>query len=138
MMIRWKKIYETNISEIDILNKELVSIINEFYKSVLIDNISDQAEDLIIKMIQISQKLFSEEKRLFEIYAYPEEERSSHLEEHNFLMEVLIKAKKNVKEGDIIICYKLADILRNWLVNHLLITDREFAEYVKKGIKISG
>ena len=136
-MIRWKKIYETNISEIDILNKELVSIINEFYKSVLIDNINDQAENLIIQMIETSQKLFSEEKRLFEIYAYSEDEKFSHLEEHNIFMEVLIKAKKNVKKGDIIICYKLADILRNWLVNHLLITDREFAEFVRKRIKIS-
>jgi hemerythrin-like metal-binding protein len=134
-MLRWKKIYETGISEIDDLNRKTVSVINDFYKCILSDEIEDEAPALIRKLIRISVELFAVEKQLFEIFKYDEDEMNVHLDDHDIFVKVLSSALKKVKRGDMLVIYKLADYLRNWIIEHLMIEDRKFADF-KTGQKI--
>ena len=132
MMIRWSKIYETGISVVDFQNKELVGAINEFYKCIFTDNMQKDAESNIRKMIMASVKLFSVEKGLFDTHEYYEDEKRSHLEDHDVFLKMLTDTLQKLKTGDVLSAYKLADFLRNWIVEHMMTSDRKFAEFASQ------
>lgn len=132
MMIRWNKIYETGISVIDFQNKELVGTINEFYKCIFTESINEDAEVHIRKMIVASVNLFSIEKGLFDTHEYYEDEKSSHLEDHDLFLKMLTDTLQKIKGGDVLFAYKLADFLRTWIVEHMINADRKFAEFVSQ------
>ncbi len=137
MIIRWKYIYETGIFVIDYRNKKLVSLINEFYKYIFTEDIIDHAERIVNKMIIELITHFSVEKKLLKDYNYTPESIDKHIEEHDYFIEKLENALKRIESGDIIVCYKLADFLRSWIVKHMLGSDKEFASFVKKANRIT-
>lgn len=132
MMIRWNKVYETGISVIDFQNKELVGAINEFYKCIFTESIKEEAETFIRKMVIASAKLFSVEKGLFDTHEYYEDEKNSHLEDHDIFLKMLTDTLQKIKQGDYLASYKLADFLRTWIVEHMINADRKFAEFVSQ------
>lgn len=131
-MIRWNKAYETGISVIDHQNKELVGAINEFYKCIFTECIHNNVEVYIRKMIMTSVKLFSFEKGLFDTHEFYDEEKNSHLDDHDIFLKMLTDTLQKLKIGDFLATYKLADFLRNWMVEHMMNADRKFADFVSQ------
>ena len=132
MILRWKSIYETGISDTDQRNKKLVSIINEFYKYISDECIIDHAERIVNQLLTVSTAHFHAEKEIFFQYNLIPERIEKHIEEHKFFIEVLKHALIKIQSGDLLVCYKTADFLRSWIVKHMLGSDREFALFVKK------
>ena len=89
MIIRWKQIFETGISETDLRNKKLVSIINEFYKYIFEECIIDHAERVINQLLTESIAHFSGEEEVFNQYNFTAERIEKHIEEHKYFTKVL-------------------------------------------------
>ena len=137
MILRWKRIYETGISDTDQRNKKLLSIINEFYKYISDECIIDHAERIIKQLLTVSTEHFHAEKEIFFQYNFIPERIEKHIEEHKFFIEVLNNALIKIQSGDLLVCYKTADFLRSWIVKHMLGSDREFGLFVKNIQKVT-
>lgn len=137
MILRWKRIYKTGISDTDQRNKKLVCIINEFYKYISDECIIDHAERIITQLLKVSTAHFHAEKELFNQYNFTVERIEKHIEEHKLFIEVLKNALISIQSGDLPVCYKTADFLRSWIVKHMLGSDREFGLFVKNIQKVT-
>ena len=137
MIIRWKEIYATGISDTDQWNKKLVNIINEFYKHIFTEGIIEDPEKIVNQMITESIMHFSVEKQLFNRYNFTPGSIAKHIDQHNSFVKVLEYTLRKIKSGDVLVWYSLADFLRSWIVKHMLGSDKEFALFVKETNKIT-
>ncbi len=129
MSITWKDIYETGVPVIDDQHKNLIKLINDLYEAqkkgqgqLVIGNILDN-------LVDYTQKHFTAEEQLFENTAYPQIE--DHKKEHAYFTGRINEFKSDQKSGNIILSLKTIDFLKDWTINHILGTDKEYTPYLK-------
>jgi hemerythrin len=130
MKVVWKKTYETGIIEIDKQHQKFVKLINDVYEMVEKNDVIS-LEKLLIELSNYADYHFKTEERLFSENKYVEEETELHLKKHDQFISSLNKLKKEKQYSDMNRAYKLADLLRKWLINHILVYDMRYANYFK-------
>lgn len=128
MSIVWKDIYNIGVPQIDEQHKKLIEIINELYDAqkkgqgqLVIGSILDRLVDYTIMH-------FSDEEGLFLNSAYPNAD--NHKKEHLSFTEKIMEFKNDQRSGNIILSLKTIDYLKDWTINHILGTDKEYTDYL--------
>jgi hemerythrin len=140
-LIVWDDSISLNITEIDSQHKQLVKIINELFDAMKDARGFDVLEDILKRLVDYTEYHFSTEENYFDQFRYIESE--SHKEEHRFLIKQVNEFKKAFDEGKIkrdgsdqVLTVDLWNLLKNWLINHIQISDQQFASLFKaKGVK---
>ncbi len=129
-MIKWEDKFSVGISIIDEEHKKFIGIIN---KAILanehIDNI-EETKEVIGEMLEYSDKHFSTEEAYMVKFKSPEYEwhRNVHLD----FREKAIKSYNKIIRGDYHIANELLEYLKQWLVNHIQVTDKRYIDCFKK------
>jgi len=131
MNFKWKKTYETNIKEIDDQHKIFFTLINDLYKIINMDENEAEIESIMNQLLEYSAYHFEFEEEFLKDNKYPKEEYETHKVEHNTFKEKIIKIKNNNTVSINIKAYQLAEFLRKWLVEHILVSDKEYSDYFK-------
>jgi hemerythrin len=133
--ITWSDEFSVGIESIDDQHKKLVSIIKTLYYAITDGKASDVMDTIFNNLIGYSEQHFSYEEELFKRYDYPDAE--DHKEEHAELKRQLIKLKNDIFSGDHFMSQELIlKFLEDWLINHILKTDKKFGPYlIEKGVK---
>lgn len=133
-LIEWDDSLKVHISIVDNQHKVLVDILNQLYDMALKNESAEKLGPIFESLIEYTEKHFSMEENLFEKYGYPEE--AGHKDEHKKLRAQLYEYRQIFQEHGPTIMFELLNFLRNWLVTHILGTDREYAEFFhNKGIR---
>jgi hemerythrin len=140
-LIAWDDSISLNISEIDNQHKQLVKIINELFDAMKNARGFDVLEDILARLVDYTEYHFSTEEKYFDQLRYIESE--PHKEEHRFLIKQVNEFKKAFDEGQIkrdgsdrVLTVDLWNLLKNWLINHIQISDQKFAPLFKEnGVK---
>ncbi len=133
--VTWSDEFSVGIESIDDQHKRLVSIIKTLYYAITDGKASDVMDTIFNNLIDYSEKHFSYEEDLFKRYDYPDTE--NHKEEHTELKRQLIKLKNDIYSGTHFMSeVLLLKFLEDWLIKHILKTDKKFAPYlIEKGVK---
>ena len=60
----------------------------------------------------------------------------SHIELHEKLVDQVVEYQKKFHSGDKMLSMEILDLLKNWLINHILGNDKKYVPYMlKAGIK---
>ena len=128
--ISWNKDLELGIAVVDSQHKMLVDMINELHDSFLEGKSFEKMGDILTGLLFYSQTHFATEEELFDKHGYPE--KRAHISEHNeFIMKISSKVDK-MKKGESVLSVDIARYLRDWLINHVMISDKKFAPYIKE------
>nr|WP_320050039.1 bacteriohemerythrin [uncultured Desulfuromonas sp.] len=135
-VIVWNKNFETGLAEVDQQHRHLVEITNRFGQILSDKNaLCKEMEEIFTELVSYTQYHFSEEEHLMESTGIDSRHIAYHKNEHaSFLQSVLHlygESKLGRDTGK-----PLFEFLMNWLVYHILGSDRTFGEqvaFIQKG-----
>ncbi len=127
---QWDKACETGIAKIDVQHRVIVKILNDLYDIVIGDKEEEKMKDIIHELVQYTIYHFGEEEKLFKKYGFPLEKE--HKEEHQKFINKVKESVRLVEEDKGMVALELITFLKDWLTEHIMITDGKYAEYFKQ------
>jgi len=123
----WKSSFEIGIEKIDSEHKHLLQLLN--------DCISDltSAKGICDELKEYAEFHFSDEEDLMQWSRYPEFQ--THQQWHRFFEDQVRQLEKAIFTGGEKSIASLISFLRDWILNHILLEDKEFAKYIHANFK---
>lgn len=129
-MISWHEDLKTGIAAIDAQHLGLVNTYNELYSTLTAGLPGALLEPVFLRLIESADRHFDFEEHLMRRHDYPDLE--GHAVEHANLRRVVEKIRADVSEGQRSIGIDLMAFLKDWLMSHILDTDRPLGEFLER------
>lgn len=127
-VIRWRDTYDTGVEAVDLEHRKLVELIEAMHTSIRDNEPQETVEQVINEIAEYTQDHFKNEESLMQNEQYPE--LDEHKIEHRTLIEEVAVFKErllnNFPDGR----QDFYRFLREWLINHILDSDKKFGVYV--------
>lgn len=128
--IKWEESYSVNNQEIDAQHQEWISIFNRLH-NVLIsrnqDTIGTIAADSLKAMLDYAECHFKLEEDYLKKINYPD--FLAHRRLHRDFANQLYHYNNDINRGVLVLNTKLIKLMKNWLVNHINIEDKKYADF---------
>ncbi len=132
-LIEWSDKYRIGIKTIDAQHKQLIELINELNVAMATGESTNVLSDILSGLTQYTRIHFAYEEKLLEIHGYPQ--TVEHQQEHHKMISQVEQFNQQfMLDPTSAISLELMQYLTNWLTNHILVTDKEYVEFlVDKG-----
>jgi len=132
--INWSDELSVGVTLFDNDHKELVSLANRLHDSITVGSQQSVLLPILNELVKYTIFHFGHEEGMMLQYAYPDYKK--HKAEHDALIEKVQDYHDQVMEGKTSISLSLIGFLKDWLVNHIMKSDKEYkAFFEKKGIR---
>lgn len=132
--ISWNEKYSVDIKTIDDQHLVLLQIINDLHEAMKAGKSKEILGSTLDGLVKYTNTHFSNEEKLMMSAAYPQ--LPSHKIEHSRFVSKLNEFQKNFDNGSTLLSIDLLNFLRDWLLNHITVTDKQYSPLMKqKGIK---
>ena len=128
--IEWKKEYELGVEEIDNQHKKLVDIVNRYVEAKTNNHEEKIIGPIVKELVEYTQTHFSSEEMHMQQHNYPL--LLLHKSQHKALVAQLINILKDMKERKSAVGDELLQLLKAWLIKHILEEDHKYAKYLNK------
>ena len=133
-MIEWEDKFNVGISIIDEEHKKLIGILNKAIFAKEHNDKPEEIKEVLNEMVEYSHKHFSTEEAYMVKFNFPEYQ--FHKNEHLDFIDKTIASYNKLVRGDYQIANELLEYLKQWLANHIQVTDRQYIDCFKKnGLK---
>ncbi len=127
--IVWTDELSLGIDIVDSQHKVLCNYINELYKAMQ-NNASDKALGALLDdLANYTVTHFSDEEKIFGGSKYPDV--LTHKEVHRKFVKKLVEFKEQLSGGSAVLSINLLEFLKDWLIKHIMGTDRQYVQYVQ-------
>ena len=133
-MIKWDDKYSVGISMIDEEHKKFIGILNKAIFAKEHNDSPEEIKEVLKEMTDYALTHFKTEEIYMKEFNYPEYQ--DHKEEHHdFAMKTIAYLDKVIK-GDYQIANEILEHLKQYLVNHIQVTDKKYIDCFKEnGLK---
>ncbi len=128
--IKWNNKYCVGISIIDEQHKKLFGFLNKTIDAMEHSDNIEELKEVLDEMTQYALEHFETEEAYMIEFDYPE--CRYHSEEHYRFFTKAIAYFDRVVNGDNHISNELIEYLKQWLVNHIQVSDRRYIDCFKK------
>ena len=137
--IIWNDTFLTGINRIDDQHKVLVNTLNEANTRLANGVTRDLLEQITRDLLSYAIYHFETEEGLMREYDYEagsDAAETRHREEHRSFSQQVVKLREGLRDGRLVTREELLSFLNQWLVNHILHTDKQFGEFlIKQGYR---
>lgn len=130
--VKWQESLSIGYATIDGHHKKLVRIVEELRNMLDLPEVEYRLK--IGKMLkQLSDYTiyhFNEEERIMQKYEYPN--LREHATIHAFFVEKLHSTLPLIAKGDKSVAIEMYGFLSDWLIEHIAVEDRKWAEFIHK------
>ena len=123
-MISWLENYSVNNFLLDAQHKKLVSIINMLHSAMKEGQAKNMLEIILDDLILYTNEHFRTEERMMMNANFPG--LKEHRIAHEKLNDKVLEFQKRFRENEVLISMDLMNFLKNWLINHIEITDKKY------------
>jgi len=131
--IIWNASMMTGVPEIDEQHMILVHTLNQAAEKLSQDAGMEVLEPITRDLLSYASYHFETEEDLMQHYGYDEvlhEDAKLHLEQHHLFSTKVVSVRENLKRGVLIAPSDLIGFLNDWLVNHILNTDKRLGNFI--------
>ncbi|HOI30546.1 MAG TPA: bacteriohemerythrin [Melioribacteraceae bacterium] len=128
--ITWKESFSIGIRVIDDQHRRLIEIINDLYDAQRIGTSQFIMNGVINRLEEYTIYHFKLEEEMQSLNLYPD--FNKHIEEHQEFIGKLSEFKQDSIRNNLLLSIKTIDYLKDWTINHILGSDRDFGEYLRK------
>jgi len=129
-IVKWTEQYSVGIKEIDNQHKSLIIIINELFTLMSEGKAKDNLNNIFDHLTEYTKKHFLIEETMLYKYAYQDLEQ--HKLEHAKFIEKLNNLKSDFNQGKVTISLEILNFLKDWLLNHIKISDKKYSVHILK------
>lgn len=126
----WDTKYAFNIESIDKEHKVLVGMIDELYTAMKNGNSKSIIKDIVQNLISYTKIHFRREEMLLKSIGY--NDFNAHEAEHDSFIAKVSEFKRKVDEGKTDFTIEVATFLKDWLTNHILVSDKKYVSEMKR------
>ncbi|MBF0565357.1 MAG: bacteriohemerythrin [Nitrospirae bacterium] len=132
-LVTWTDNLSVHIKEIDTQHQKLVKLINDLFDAVTAKKGKDVLTKVLNELVDYTRYHFTAEEKLMATHNYPD--LAKHKPEHEELTRKVLDFQKQFNEGKAMIDLLLMNFLKDWLVKHILGTDKKYSSYLNgKGV----
>ncbi len=132
--LEWDDKYGVNVKEIDKQHQEIFKITNKLLNSMADGTGDEVVGNILQNLADYITAHFKTEENYFDKFNYPKS--YSHKEEHGDFVQKVSEFKKSFKKGRETLYLDITNFLLNWLMSHLLLSDKEYAQFFnEKGLR---
>lgn len=133
-MFQWNEKYSTGIQSIDNQHKEIFAYMNRLLDAMKLGQADKVIYQIVIELEKYSIVHFQKEEFFFQRFNYSE--TKEHIQEHQFFIQKVANLKSELKAGKKALFIELLNFLKDWIENHILVTDKKYSEcFLKNGLK---
>ncbi len=124
-LFQWDAKYTLNIAEVDRQHQKLFALFNQLYDAMQEGHGNDVIEKVVTSVVDYTAYHFAFEEKLFRQYGYDGE--AAHRAEHAKMAEQAKTLAQRLRAGHGDVALATLKLLCDWLNNHILRSDKEFA-----------
>ena len=128
-IVEWSANYELGIEQFDDHHKHLVELINLAFESFTGEASRDELGALFDELLDYVTYHFTAEESWMQEHNYPEFQK--HRDEHDHFCRRVIEIQKDFRKGMANITLEILQFLMNWLTDHILGSDADYARFSK-------
>lgn len=137
-LIEWEKNYKIGYKRLDEQHYELVRIVNELYyytnfKDSEDPKLKESFKEALRKTVDYLAFHFSYEERIMLAIKY--NKLLEHSSEHKKFAQTIFDCVKSYEVGSLDAIDNLLEYLKEWLMKHVIVSDRQFVEEVKETLQ---
>src|SRR5260370_31096009 len=129
-MLEWKTEYAVGIASIDSQQQKLFAIARELYEAMSAGRGKGSLALILDSLVQYTSVHFAHEERLMRVYDYPD--FLKHKAQHDALTKQVLAFQKEFEAGMASMTVQLLQFLKDWLENHIKVSDFEYAPCLKQ------
>ncbi len=129
----WSDDFATGVAEIDEQHMILVHTLNEAAEKLSRDTSQETLERITQDLLSYALYHFETEEELMQRFGYADNgdgAADQHLAQHRAFSAKVIDVREGLKSGVKISAAELLDFLNQWLVNHILNTDKKLGAFI--------
>jgi hemerythrin len=119
-IIKWNEEFVLGIEELDMQHRQLIHMLNDAFESTQ-NSHENNTRKLLDRMRRYALEHFAAEEYILESFDYPK--LKEHQQEHTLFVDQLLEFEADKETSP----EEVFAFLKEWLVNHLLGSDREFS-----------
>ncbi len=125
----WSDRYLLGIASIDEQHVRLVEVLNNLHDAMRARQGAAALEAQLEALLRYTIDHFAHEERLFRQHGYPD--GPAHTREHEQLRQKVLAFRKQLKANELALPVEVMSFLRDWLSNHILVSDAAYVEFLK-------
>lgn len=129
-IFQWRNEYNINVSEMDNDHKRLFEISNRLYEAIHSGVSRSELESILNLIISHTGQHFDKEEDLMEMHNFPE--TNIQRKEHMLFTETVLEYKRKFKSYEIEIDMEFINLIKDWVINHILTEDRKYGVYLNR------
>lgn len=122
----WQQSFSVNNKIIDDQHKQLIIMLNDLYNMFIEKDDRKKVGLIILKLVDYTKIHFKTEERFFNQTNY--KFTNEHIKEHSSFIEEVNIFKDKFREEKAELTYELMTFLKEWLYNHIMISDQKYVE----------
>ena len=127
----WNDELSVGILSIDEEHRHIFGMISRLEQAIAVGRGKQVMAEVFDELLEYTATHFRHEEKLFDVYEYPDREK--HRKQHEIMVQ---QVKELNRDRRYVFPENLADYLRDWLSNHIMKTDKLYAEFLReKGAK---
>jgi hemerythrin len=125
--IEWDKKFSVNVKEIDIQHQGLFKIINDMDEAISAGKAQEVTQEIVQRMNKYAVIHFDTEEKYMIKFIYPG--YAEHKKEHEQFIIKVGQMNGRIKAGVSVMSSEITRFLKDWLMNHILVTDKKYGPY---------
>ncbi len=126
----WYPTYSVENAKIDEQHRRLVGYLNELYEAMSAGKGGDALQKILSGLFLYTRTHFADEEALMAKAGYPDLEK--HREKHRKMTEQVTSLNTAYRNGEVSSPMQISNFLKNWLMKHILETDKKYAPFLKR------
>jgi len=122
--IQWEKSFNTGIKQFDDHHRHLVDLLNTTYDNIICQAPYERLGSILDELIDYTIFHFGSEEAWFIANSYPK--LAEHKREHESFFQKVQVLQDDFHVGKSSISIDMLMLLRNWLRDHILVSDAEY------------
>jgi hemerythrin len=127
----WREAYSVHIPQIDGQHQQLVGLINELHAAMLQGDGNKALGRILNELVRYAESHFSYEETMLKQRGYTK--LAGHCEEHRKLTAQVRDLQTQFRAGKLLLTMQVMQFLKEWLANHILTRDLEYAKELASG-----
>lgn len=129
-LLIWSQSLSVEDEALDAQHRQLVEILNQLHEAAAKGERPENLRPLLEALVQYTQTHFADEERHMERHGYSG--LAAHRAEHEALTRRVLSTKARYEAGEQVELIELVEFLKQWLVSHILGSDKKYARVITR------